>query len=628
VHVVGTAGHVDHGKSTLVHALTGIDPDRLKEEKARQMTIDLGFAWITLPGGALIGIVDVPGHRDFIENMLAGVGGIDAVIFVVAADEGVMPQTREHLAIVDLLQIPTGVIALTKIDLVQDPDWLDLVQLDLAEILQGTLLAAAPLIPVSAKSGKGLDQLQTALLSQLATLPSPADLGRPRLWVDRVFSVSGFGTVVTGTLVDGCLVVGQEIQFQPGGLRARIRGLQSHQQTLDSANPGSRVAVNVSGVDKQAVKRGYLLILPDLITPARLIAVRFRHLPDAPRPLRHNAEVKFYCGAAETIARVRLLDSEMLVPGAEGWLQLELRESLPLLKGDRFILRYPSPGETIGGGQVIDPSVGRRLKRNHSDVIAGLETLARATPAELIVHALDTAGLPLTLAALADTLQLDRARVAAALDVAPVIRLADDLWIGQVALSRLLEKLSKVLDGFHKAEPLRSGSRLESLRQQLGLSGAHVEPILDIAVQRQIISRTRSGTIAQFGFTIQLSKAQRAAIDRLMAMFAAAPYMPPSYKDSAAAVGDDLLMAIIEWGDLLRVAPDVLFTPATLREFAIDAERTLAAEGTLTIKVLRDQFNTSRKYAQAALEYFDSLGITRRKGDDHITGSGDWSKIG
>jgi selenocysteine-specific elongation factor len=250
MHVVGTAGHVDHGKSTLVQALTGINPDRLQEEQEREMTIDLGFAWLNLPNGDPVGIVDVPGHRDFVENMLAGVGGIDAALFVVAADEGVMPQTREHLAILDLLQVSGGVVALTKVDLVDDPDWLDLVTADVAEVLKGTVLEDAPLVPVSARTGQGLDSLLAALQQVLAHTEPRPDRGRPRLWIDRVFTISGFGTVVTGTLVDGGLDVGQEVELLPQGLRARIRGLQTHKEKIQHAVPGSRVAVNLSGLSK------------------------------------------------------------------------------------------------------------------------------------------------------------------------------------------------------------------------------------------------------------------------------------------------------------------------------------------------------------------------------------------
>ncbi len=641
--VVGTAGHVDHGKSTLVRALTGIDPDRLKEEKAREMTIDLGFAWLTLPGDMRIGIVDVPGHRDFIENMLAGVGGINAVLFVVAADEGVMPQTREHLAIIDLLRIPTGVVALTKTDLVTDPDWLELVQVDLAEVLAGTVLDPAPVIPVSARTGQGLDQLKTALSAQLAAQPAPADVGRPRLWVDRVFSISGFGTVVTGTLLDGQLRVGQDIEFQPGGLRGRIRGLQSHQEPIETARPGSRVAVNISGIEKREARRGHLLTVPGVITPTTLAAVRFRHLPDVPRPLHHNAEVKFFCGAAETVARVRLLDvandSDMMSPGAEGWLQLELRDPVPLVQGDRFILRYPSPGETIGGGHVVDPAPGRRWRRRtHGDpvamaIVARLEALARGNPAELVIQAVEGQGAPVTIDQILEKTGLDPQVVDAALQAAgnredaAIVSLGSDWWIGKTALDSLLGRLARALDGFHRAEPLRAGMHPENLRRQLSLTGPELDVLLDAAAAREIAIRARGGAVARYGHTVQPSKAQRAAIDRLKDAFATAPYTPPSYKEAAALAGEDVLAALIEWGDLIRLSPDVLVTPTVLREFAAETQRALDSGGAITLKALRDRFDTSRKYAQAVLEYFDSLGITRRSGDDHVQGSGAWTRL-
>ncbi|MCZ7542658.1 MAG: selenocysteine-specific translation elongation factor [Anaerolineae bacterium] len=329
MHVIGTAGHVDHGKSALVRALTGINPDRLREEQEREMTIDLGFAWLTLPNGESVGIVDVPGHRDFIENMLAGVGGIDAALFVVAADEGVMPQTREHLAILDLLETQGGVIALTKRDLIHDPEWLELVTAEVSEAVDGTVLADAPIIPVSAHTGEGLEALVTALQSALAGRPPHPDRGRPRLWVDRVFTISGFGTVVTGTLTDGALAVGQEVVFLPEGLRGRVRGLQTHKAKIERALPGSRVAVNVSGVSKDQVRRGDLLTIPGWLRGTVLADVRFRHLPDASRPLRHNTEVKLFVGAAEVVARARLLDAPELAPGQEGWLQLRLERETP-----------------------------------------------------------------------------------------------------------------------------------------------------------------------------------------------------------------------------------------------------------------------------------------------------------
>ncbi len=629
MYVVGTAGHVDHGKSTLVRALTGIDPDRLKEEKAREMTIDLGFAWLRLPGGQKIGIVDVPGHRDFIENMLAGVGGINAVLFVVAADEGAMPQTREHLAIIDLLGIPTGVIALTKTDLVRDPGWLELVQLDLGELVSGTVLANAPIIPVSARTGQGLDELQTALAAQLAAQPAPADVGLPRLWVDRVFTVSGFGTVVTGTLLGGKLTIGQEIVLLPEGRMGRVRGLQSHHQSLEAALPGNRVAVNVGGIEKRDAQRGHLLTLPGAIMPTFSAAVRFRHLSDAPRPLQHNAEVKLFCGSAETVARVRLLDAESLAPGAEGWLQLELRDPLPLMQGDRFILRYPSPGQTIGGGEVIDPSIGRRLRRNDPATIARLDALSRGNPAELVVQAAESRGTPVTLAQLVEATALDMPTINTVLQSVgdKVQALGDGRWIGQNALAHLLDRLVRALEGYHRAEPLRPGMRLDRLRSQLNLNAAELEALLDGATQRGIVIRPRLDFVARPDHGFQPSRAQRAAIDRLTAAFASAPYTPPSYKEAAAIGGEDVLTALIEWGELVRISPEVVLSPHVFREFAAETERIIASEGRITIKALRDRFNTSRKYAQAVLEYFDSLGITRRDGDDHLPASGNWKGL-
>ena len=390
MYVIGTAGHVDHGKSTLVQALTGIDPDRLAEEKAREMTIDLGFAWLELGDEAAqveVGVVDVPGHRDFIENMLAGVGGIDVALFVVAADEGVMPQTREHLAILDLLEVRGGVVALTKTDLVaDDPDWLELVMLDVSEALQGTVLADAPILPVSAKTGAGMAELKQVLWQKLAASPPRPDNGRPRLPIDRIFTLSGFGTIVTGTLIDGRFHIGDTVEIQPTGLKGRIRGLQTHKTKLDVARPGSRVAINLTGIDKDDLARGHVVAAPDVIGHTILFDAAYRHLPDATKPLKHNTTIKLFVGAAELLARVRVLGSERIEPGQSGWLQLATTEPVAVTRGDRFILRRPSPGETIGGGRVLDPHPGRRHRRFRSETVERLKTLSQGTPAELLLQ--------------------------------------------------------------------------------------------------------------------------------------------------------------------------------------------------------------------------------------------------
>jgi selenocysteine-specific elongation factor len=376
--VIATAGHVDHGKSSLVQALTGTDPDRLREEKERGLTIDLGFAKLRLPSGGDVSIVDVPGHERFIKNMLAGVGGIDLALLVVATDEGVMPQTREHLAIIDLLGIEGGVVALTKADLVDD---LTAPEVEVRKVLAGTTLANAPIIPCSAVTGIGLDRLVAAIETQLAAAPQP-DLGRPRLSIDRAFTMPGFGTVVTGTLIDGSLRVGQEVEVLPAGLRARIRGLQNHGRPVDIAQPGRRTAVNVANVAVSDLRRGMVLASPDTISPTAAIDVRLRAVPYLERPVRHNMTATFHTGAAECEARLSLLDTDSLTARESAWAQLRLAEPVVVLPGDRFILRDPTG--TLGGGLIVDTNV-RRHRRHDTATIAALEALASGSAQDALV---------------------------------------------------------------------------------------------------------------------------------------------------------------------------------------------------------------------------------------------------
>ncbi|MXY59230.1 MAG: selenocysteine-specific translation elongation factor, partial [Chloroflexi bacterium] len=360
MYVIGTAGHVDHGKSTLVQALTGIDPDRLAEEKRRGMTIDLGFAWVTLPSGREVSIVDVPGHERFIKNMLAGVGGIDLALLIVAADESVMPQTREHLAILDLLGVRRGLAVITKADLA-DADILALVQLEVEELLAATTLAGSPVHAVSATTGEGVPELAAAIDAALDETQQRRDVGRPRLPVDRSFAVAGFGTVVTGTLIDGSLEAGQPVEIVPGGVQARIRGLQSHRQKIDAASPGNRVAVNLSGVSAQEIARGGVLTRPGWLRATRAVDVRLHMLSDAPHGIRHNFPATFHAFAAEAPAKVRLLEEDELAPGGEAWAQLWLEEPVAVVRGDHFVLR--SADATLGGGTVVDVDVKRHRRR-------------------------------------------------------------------------------------------------------------------------------------------------------------------------------------------------------------------------------------------------------------------------
>ncbi|HZW03225.1 MAG TPA: selenocysteine-specific translation elongation factor [Anaerolineaceae bacterium] len=623
--VIGTAGHVDHGKSTLVEALTGIHPDRLKEEQEREMTIELGFAWLTLPGGDEVGIVDVPGHRDFIENMLAGVGGIDAALFVVAADEGVMPQTREHLAILNILQIPAGIIALTKTDLAPDPDWLDLVETDVRDAVAGTVLADAPLVRVSARTGAGLDDLLKTIQACLSQRPIRPDMGRPRLPIDRVFTVAGFGTVVTGTLTDGTLRVGEELEILPAGFRARIRGLQTHKRKVDTAVPGSRVAVNLTGVEVDQIRRGDILAHAGQFRPTARVDVQFRLDAGVTAPLKHNSEVKLFLGAAEVLARTRVLGAEEIRPGTEGWLQLELREPVVAVRGDRYILRRPSPGETLGGGAVIDPHPKKRHKRFAADVLERMAALSQGTPADVLAQAAEQAGFAsLQEAAERAHLPADHVEPAAAELVAAgrLVALEDGpLTVGSgilVAARSQWERLSDVaaaeVRSYHQAYPLRRGMPREALKSRLKVTPR----VFQAALRRWL----QAGRLAENGTNVHLpehrvrfSPQQQAAVDRLLERFDQAPYAPPSVKEAQAAVSEEVYTVLIERGDLVQVSPDVVFRQAVFDRLVEAVREHLQNHETLSVVEFRDRFETSRKYALAFLEYLDQIGVTVRVED-------------
>lgn len=621
-YVIGTAGHVDHGKSTLVEALTGIDPDRLAEEKERAMTIDLGFAWLTLPEGESVGIVDVPGHRDFIENMLAGVGGIDLALFIIAADEGVMPQSREHLAILDLLEVPGGVVALTKVDMVHDPEWLELVMLDVEELLLGTALEGAPIVPVSALTGEGLEDIRSALAAALSDRSPQPDRGRPRLPVDRVFSMSGFGTVVTGTLSGGSLSVGSEVELQPSGRSARIRGLQSHKETIETASPGSRVAINLSGVDTNEVQRGDVVSLPGLVQGTTLIDVQYRHLETAQRPLTHNAEVKFFSGAAESVAHVRLVGDRELPPGYTGWLQLRLAQPVALDRQDRYILRFPSPPETIGGGVVLDPHPPHRWRRFKEHIIERFETLAAGSPEELVLQALE-GQLALTVAQLsletgipAGDLKTVLSRLA---EREEAFSLAGGEWMAHATWVRLSERMEREVAAYHQAFPLRLGMPREALRSRLGVDGKLFAELVGLSVS--------SGAVVDEGAVVRVpdhavtfSERQQAAVTQLLDVVQRDPVNTPSVKEAVDIVGEDVFAALVAQGRLVSVENDVIFDVPTYERLVDQVTEYIQEHGAITVAEARDLFGTSRKYVLGLLEHLDGTGITRRVGDGRVLG--------
>ncbi len=625
MRVIGTAGHVDHGKSTLIAALTGTHPDRLKEEQAREMTIELGFGWLTLPNGEEVGIVDVPGHRDFIENMLSGIGGIDAALLVIAADEGIMPQTREHLAILDLLQIPAGIIVLTKTDLAPDPAWLDLVETDIRAAVSGTVMQDAPIVRVSAKTRTGLDSLLATLESLLQQKPARLDLNRPRLPIDRVFSMSGFGTVVTGTLLDGQLALGDEVEIIPSGQRGRVRGLQTHKKQEERALPGSRTAVNISGVDTESLQRGEVLIHPGQYQLTRRIDARFRLLKDVSSSLKHNSEVKFFVGTSETIATLRLLGTEELNPGEEGWIQLELRNPVVAVRGDRYILRRPSPSETLGGGVIVDHQPKGRHKRFDENVLKSLESLIQGTPAEVLFEA----ALALNIASIQEVVARSRLEAENAetalrklLDAGSLIPLeegtptiaSDLLVITLPHWNALQDKTLQTVESYHKTYPLRRGIPREELKSRLKLSPHTFNALLKRLITDHLLI-DHSAFLARPEHEVTFDSGQQARVRALMRKFEQNPYSPPSARESEAEVGAEILNALIESNELITVSSDVIFRRQDYDLMVDKIKKEIQQKGTITLSETRNLFDTSRRYAQALLEHLDAIGITVRDGD-------------
>ena len=618
MYVVGTAGHVDHGKSTLVEALTGIDPDRLAEEKERGLTIDLGFAWLRLPGGNEVSIVDVPGHERFVNNMLAGVGGIDLALLVIAADESVMPQTREHLAILDLLQVKAGLVAITKIDQV-DPDWLDLVVVDVEDVLKGTLLEGAPMLPVSGLTGEGLDRLVTALEDLLQRTPAKKDLARPRLPIDRAFTIAGFGTVVTGTLVDGGLEVGQDIELAISGRRGRVRGLQTHRRKLSSAEPGNRVAVNLAGLSHEEIDRGEVLTTPGWLRPSEAVDVRLKVLPDAPHPIRHNMFVTVHTGSSEVIGRIRLLEQQTADPGDATWAQIKLESPLAVVKGDYYVIR--SNRTTLGGGSIVDPQ-GRRHRRMHRAVLDRLDALEQGSEVDLLLRAIEVSE-PAEFQDMVNRANLRpedaRDRLTQMTEEGLVVPLGDRP-IGPGVLihtapgwASLCERAGSALEAYHGLFPLRKGAPKEELRSRLGLRSQ---------VFNQVLTKLRrNGVIVEEGATVRLprfhpklSDGQEGAAQAFLAMLEAQPYSPPT--DSS--IDAEVVNLLADEGRLVRVSETVAFSSAAYREMVDRISEFISERGEISVADVRDMFKTSRKYALALMDHMDHERITRRVGDVRV----------
>jgi selenocysteine-specific elongation factor len=606
--VIGTAGHIDHGKSTLITALTGIDPDRLAEEKRRGMTIDLGFAHLRLPSGLEVGIVDVPGHARFIRNMLAGTHGLDAVMLVIAADEGVMPQTREHLEIIDLLDVQRGVVVLTKIDLV-DAEWLSLVRTEVLATLDGTSLQGAQVIPFSAVTGVGKGELVAALDTLLKETQTRPDRDRPRLPIDRVFTMSGFGTVVTGTLVDGRLSVGEELEIVPRGLVARVRGLQQHNRKVETAAPGGRVAANLAGVEKDQLSRGDVLARPKTLSATRRIDATVRVLASAPQSLRHGMELLLHTGTADVSCRVIVLEDVEIAAGARGWVQLYLERPIAAAAQDRFILRVPSPPTTVAGGTFVDVSP-RKHSRDDGEVRQSLE---RRAAGEVLQEELRKYPRGVSLAALLKATMAPEAEVEA-LDAK---RLGDWLFDAQ-AWQSISERATRELEAYHGSHPLRPGMAREELRSKLGIAPGSFPSVVQGLVEDGRVAEN-DGSLALTGHRVELN-ADGGAAAQLVELLGRQPLAPPSLTEAMkqSGAGTEVVRALIQRGDIVRVGDDVAFTRDAYEAAVAMVREIIANSGSITVAELRDRMGASRRPVLALLEHLDSARVTRRVGDARV----------
>ena len=626
--IVGTAGHIDHGKSALVEALTGTHPDRLAEEKRRGITIDLGFAFLE-ENGVRFGFVDVPGHERFISNMLAGAAGIDVLLLVIAADESIKPQTREHFDICRLLGVKRGVVALTKSDLV-DADTMELVRLEAEEFLRGSFLERAPLVAVSAKTGSGLAELKQAL-NQAASHSSVKDAQQYfRLPIDRAFAMKGFGSVVTGTLISGSVGAGDEVELFPSGERLRVRGVQSGGKQVDRATPGQRTAVNLAGIDHTALKRGMVLATPGKFRKTRRIDVRLELLPSA-RKLKQRSRVHFHAGTAETIAEVYLHGQKELEPGASAFGNLKLQDELLVLPGDRFIVRQFSPVVTMGGGVVLDPLARRPMLRDVGRN-AFLEILEKSNHEEILAAMTERALLGLGQEELVARTAWTEKEIAIALEKVSRIGMAKPVSTDPLVLvsGKLFEevgrKITEKVAKFQKENPLLPGIAREELRASLG---RRVRPetfrtaLESLATQKKL--DVQGELVKKAGSEIALQPEELKAKEQIEAAFAAASLSVPSVKEVLAGLpveakrAEKLLQILLREKNLVRVTAELIFHREALAQLKAQLAAYKKSKGDrITVPVFKDLTGITRKYAIPLLEYLDRERVTRRAGDERV----------
>jgi selenocysteine-specific elongation factor len=625
--VMGTAGHIDHGKTAMIKALTGINTDRLKEEKERGISIDLGFADFRLKDGTGIGVVDVPGHEKFVKNMLAGVGGIDFVLFVVAADEGVMPQTVEHLDVLHFLNIKKGILVLTKIKMVEE-EWIDLVEEDLKNHVRGTFLENCPIVRIDSIEGYGIETLRSAIEDLVATIESRSFLGSFHYPVDRIFTIQGFGTVVTGTVWSGKITVGDTVEILPLGKKTRIRNIQVHKHQVEEAFAGQRVALALHNVQKSELTRGNVLSTPDTIEPSYMLDVRLIMSRNAPKRMRNRARIRFYLGTSEIFGRVILLDTEHLEPGRSGLAQLRLENPVVARKNDPFVIRSYSPVRTIGGGVIID-SNPEKHRRFRTEVIERMQVAEKGDPREIVESlVIDAQGRGITASDISRTVQYEKEEVNSILDILEkegrILHVDEQRYIHLNVYSGLREDIEGILREYHRRNPRKVGISKEELKSRLTTHRdiAVFDPVLGMLSNEGMIQMSRA-RVALREFYLKLSPAEGQLKDDIERCYRESSFAPPTLAELKenhfpAVKGDllnDLIFLLIETEDLIRISTALLYH----RENLAQAERLIVSEierqGEVSVGRCKELLGVSRKYIIPLLEYFDQKGLTRRKGD-------------
>jgi len=626
--VLGTAGHIDHGKTSLVKALTGIDTDRLKEEKERGITIELGFAHLDLPSGQHLGIVDVPGHEKFVKNMVAGATGIDLVAIVIAADEGVMPQTREHLDICELLKIQHGLVILTKVDMVES-DWLDLAREDITEYLSETFLADAPIVEVSSVTGEGLKELAQVLDNLVQQIPERGAGHIFRLPVDRVFTMKGFGTVITGTTISGEIHTGDEVTIYPQGINSKIRGIQVHNKEVNEVRAGLRTAINLKGLEKAMVQRGNVLATRDSLRPTYMVDVVLDLLPSAPRKLKNRAKVRFHTGTSEIISTVVLLDKDELTRGETCYAQIRLDEPTTVLKGDRYVLRSYSPVRTIGGGEVLS-ALPKKKKRFSDAVLSEMKILQAGEPKEIIelfvssgrFQGVEQEEVPFltnmskkrldeelkVLKAQKRIIQYDKERVT---------------LIHEEYFKKAKDEILETIGKYHKKFPLKTGLIKEELRSRtIGANNPKLFNYLVNQLAKEDVIAQEKEIVRLKGHRVTLAQDQEETRKKLEEIYLKSELQPPYFKDLKAkfsgTTGAEVLEVMHKEGVLVKIKEDLYFHSKAIERLEDMLINFLKKHGEITTPQLKDITGVSRKYTIPLIEYFDRAQVTVRVGDSRV----------